>query len=121
MTEAAQERVLVCRVGSERFALPIAAVRQVVAGSPVTLLPGAPEVVRGLANVQGVLVTAVSGPRLLGQIPGGPSEWLVVLGLRDGRVGIEVDEVEDVHEGSPDGLQILELDALLGPLIADRR
>jgi len=108
-------------VGTERFALPISAVRRVVAGSPVTLLPGAPEAVRGLANVQGVLVTAVSGPRLLGQAPKGPSEWLVVLGLGDGRVGIEVDEVEDVHEGSPDGLQILELDALIGPLIADRR
>ena len=121
MTEAAQGRVLVCRVGSERFALPVSAVRQVVTASPVTLLPGAPGAVRGLANVQGVLVTALSGPSLLGKGADAPCEWLVVLGLSDGRVGIEVDEVEDVHEGSPDGMQTLELDALIGPLIADRR
>ena len=121
MTEAAVDRVLVCRVGSERFALPVSAVRQVVAASPVTLLPGAPNAVRGLANVQGVLVTALSGPILLGRAAEAPCEWLVVLGQSDGRIGIEVDEVEDVHEGSPDGLQLLELDALIRPLIADRR
>lgn len=121
MTEADVGRVLVCRVGSERFALPVSSVRQVVAATPVTLLPGAPEPVRGLANVQGVVVTALSGPLLLGKATADPCEWLVVLGHSDGRVGIEVDEVEDVHEGSPDGLPLLALDALIRPLIAERR
>ena len=121
MAEADAGRVLVCRVGSERFALPVSAVRQVVAASPVTLLPGAPDPVRGLSNVQGVVVTAFSGPRLLGHTAPQQSEWLIVLTMCEGRVGIEVDEVEDVHEGGPGPLKILELDALIRPLLAETR
>lgn len=119
MADPEASRVLVCRVGNERVALPITAVRQVVASQPVTRIPGAPEAIRGVANVQGTLVTAVSGPRLLGLPVPEQSEWLIVLSLCNGRVGLEVDEVEDVHSAGPDAPRRLEIDALIRPLIAD--
>ncbi len=66
MSEAglATERVLVCRTGNERFALPVALVREVVALPPLSRLPGTGEWVRGLANVHGVLVTVLAAPIL---------------------------------------------------------
>jgi purine-binding chemotaxis protein CheW len=118
MAEDGARRVLVCRVGSERVALPVSAVRQVVASVPVTRIPGAPEAVRGIANVHGILVTTVSVPRLLGLPVPEQSGWLVVLSMCQGRVGIEVDEVEDVHDGGGEALPMLDLDALIRPLIS---
>ncbi|HEY9382665.1 MAG TPA: chemotaxis protein CheW [Gemmatimonadales bacterium] len=119
MHEPGAGRVVVCRVGSQRFALPVAAVRQVVAAPPVSRLPGAPEAVQGIANVHGTLVTTLSGPRLLGLPIGEKSEWLIVLSLCEGRVGIEVDEVEDVEEGSGQTIRTLDLEALIRPLLSE--
>ena len=85
--------------------------------SPVTRLPEAPPLVRGLANVHGTLVTTISGPRLLAlEIPES-GDWLVVLALHQGRVGIEVDEVEDV--GECEDARLLDVDLLIAPLIAE--
>ncbi len=117
MAEVDGERLVVCRVGAERFALPVAAVREVVAAPALTRIPGAPAEVRGLANVRGTLGTAVSAPLLLGFTDPPPSEWLVVLALGGGRIGLEVDEVEDLHTGgSVAGVPRLALEALLAPL-----
>jgi len=117
MADADEERLVVCRAGGERFALPVAAVREVVAAPVLARIPGAPAAVRGLANVRGALVTAVSAPVLLGLPDPSPSEWLVVLALFGGRVGLEVDEVEDLHAGgSVAGVPRLPLEALLRPL-----
>ena len=117
MTEAGAARVVVCRVGGQRFALPIAAVREVVATPPVIRLAGAPAAIRGVANVNGTLVTSVSGRELLGSSESGGGEWLVVLTLWQGKVGLEVDEVEDVGESA--GLPQLEIARLIQPLLAD--
>jgi chemotaxis signal transduction protein len=92
-------------------------VREVVASPPVTRLPEAPPLVRGLANVHGTLVTAISGPRLLALEVPESGDWLVVLALHGGRVGIQVDEVEDVVES--DEWHVLDVDHLIAPLIAE--
>ncbi|HEV8358454.1 MAG TPA: chemotaxis protein CheW [Gemmatimonadales bacterium] len=114
MAEPHGERVVVCRVGAERFSLPVAAVREVVASPVLARIPGAPPAVRGLANVRGTLITAVSAPILLGFSDALPTEWLVVLARFGGRVGLEVDEVEDLHAGAD--VPGLPLEALLDPL-----
>ena len=118
MDEPDAGRVVVCRVGSQRFALPVAAVREIVAKPPVSRVPGVAEAVSGLANVHGTLVTTVSAPRLLGEPPGAESEWLVVLTLGDGRVGLEVDDVEDVEAGMQPDCRPFDVDALIRPLLS---
>lgn len=110
-------RVLLCRVGSERFALPLAAVREVVAAPPAARLPGAPDAVRGVANVHGTLVTVFSAARLLGFPEGSAGEWLIVLSLTGGRVGLEVDEVEDLDQAGAAGARRLDPEDLIGPLL----
>ena len=118
MGENGSSGVIVCRVGPDRFALPVSAVREVVATPPLAKLPGASAAVRGVANVRGALVTAVSGSVLLGHGAPAPTEWLVVLTLRDGLVGLEVDEVEDLQSEGSHGLRVLDAEALIRPLLA---
>ncbi len=118
MTGPGTTRVVVCRVAGERFALPIAAIREVVATPALARLPGAPEAVRGIANVRGTLVTVVSGPALFGIRNAGSTDWLLVLSMCDGTVGLEVDEVEDVHAvGTAGRLPTLDVEALVRPLL----
>jgi purine-binding chemotaxis protein CheW len=118
MSSSADARVVVCRVGTGRFALPVADVREVIAAPVLARIPGAPPAVRGVANVRGSLVTVVSGPMLLNRAEAGSSEWLLVLSLFDGRVALEVDEVEDLHTTRSAGaFQALDVEALIRPLL----
>jgi hypothetical protein len=104
MSEPA-ERVVVCRVGSERFAIPVSAVREVVATPPRARMPGS-------------LITTLSGPALLGFPADVPAEWLLLLTGWRGRVGIEVDEVEDLFAlEDHDDIRVLGLETLLEPLL----
>jgi chemotaxis signal transduction protein len=117
MSEPA-ERVVVCRVGSERFAIPVSAVREVVATPPRARIPGVSPAVRGIANVRGSLITTLSGPALLGFPADVRAEWLLLLTGWRGRVGIEVDEVEDLFAlEAQDEVQLLDLNTLLEPLL----
>jgi len=119
MSEDGAGRVVVCRVGAERFALPITVVREIVAAPELTRIPGVPPTIRGVANVRGTLVTAVSGRLLLGAPGTEADDWLLVLTMRDGRVGIVMDEVEDLQvSAAADTLPILDIEALVLPLLA---
>src|SRR5438094_6945650 len=95
MPEVAQFRTLVCRVGMRRFALRLDLAREVHTDLPITRMPGVAAPVTGIANVRGTVVTVVSGAQLLGATSS-PADWLVVLTLRDGQVGLAVEEVEDL-------------------------
>ncbi|HEY9519849.1 MAG TPA: chemotaxis protein CheW [Gemmatimonadales bacterium] len=122
MTERGPGRVVVCRVGEERFAVSVTSVREILAAPELTRIPGVSTAVRGLANVRGTLVTAMSGRGLLG-LPGPDSgDWLLVLSTRDGRVGVVMDEVEDLHEeAGATALPVLDIEALVLPLLASEQ
>lgn len=112
MGDAARERVVVCRTGQERLAIPVHLVREVVTLPPLTRIPGAPPAVRGLANVQGVLITVLNGAALAGLEGGEAGEWLVVLAARQGHVGLAVDEVEELTAAGGAATRIIELEAI---------
>jgi len=113
MAEATPERMVVCRAGGERFALPVPLVREVVALPPLTRIPGAPPAVRGLANVHGMLVTVLSGSPPAEQPSNGAAEWLVVLTARQGRVGLAVEEVEDLSTASAAAVRVADVEGLV--------
>jgi chemotaxis signal transduction protein len=97
-------------------------VREILAAPELTRIPGVPSVVRGLANVRGTLVTAVSGRGLLGLPDPHTGDWLLVLTTRDGRVGVVMDDVEDLHEeAGATALPVLDIEALVLPLLASEQ
>ena len=119
MSSASAGRVVVCRVGTRRFTVPVAAVREVVVAPGIVPIPGVPPVIRGVVNVRGGLVTVLSGALLVMEAGDGVvGECLLVLDMHEGRVAIEVDEVEDLHTSDSAGrLPMLDIEGQVRPLL----
>ena len=117
MSDAPVGRVVVCRVGTKRFTVPVAAVREVVTAPAVVRIPGSATSIRGVVNVRGGLVTVVSGAALVAEAESGASDYLLVLAMYDGRVAIEVDDIEELHTTETDDrLPMLDVEGLVRPL-----
>lgn len=112
----APDRVVICRAGNRRFALPGAVVREVCTDLKLVRMPGVALPVEGVVNLRGTLVTVVRAEAILSPGPWQPgsSEWCVVVRFREGRVGLGVDEVVDF--AVPGGLELMDVDALLEPV-----
>jgi len=118
MSSAPAGRLVVCRVGTRRFTVPVAAVREVVVAPGIVPIPGVPPVIRGVVNVRGGLVTVISGAILVMEAGDGLGQCLLVLDMHDGRVAIEVDEVEDLHTSDSAGrLPMLDIEGQVRPLL----
>ena len=91
--------LLVFRVGSELFALPLAAVLEAVEIETVHPVPGAAAGLLGLVDLRGRMLPLLSPLRALGAAPSRPAAMLV---LRDGArcVGIAIDDVDDVYRAA---------------------
>jgi chemotaxis signal transduction protein len=87
-------RLLVFRVGSERFAVELAAVDEVIDAPSVQPIPDAPQTVLGVATVRGELVTLYD-PRPILRVAG-PLDGAALLFARgDRRVALAIDDVYD--------------------------
>lgn len=115
MTDLTGARVVRCRIGDRQFGLPVTAVREVCTGFSLVRVPGVASPVEGVANIRGTLVTVIRGGELFDLAGDGPeaSKWLVVLGVRDGRIGLGVDEVLDLDTGMT-GIDLVDIEAVLG-------
>lgn len=90
---------VVFRVGGVVCALPAGVVREILPSVRATRVPGVPAGVEGLVNVRGGLVTVIDGHVLLGQPRPAESETAVLLLDRGGKVaGLTVGEVLDFLE-----------------------
>jgi purine-binding chemotaxis protein CheW len=93
-------RHVIFRVGAERYALPLSAVREVVPPAPLSLVPRAPAPIAGIMNLRGRVVTVVVLAGLLG-LPTDPAEAgtgrIVLLdrGRRD--LGLRVSDVPGIQ------------------------
>lgn len=86
--------VAVCRVGDERLALPVARVREIVPLPPLTLLPGAPAWLLGIAQVRGTLLSVVALGTLLGLGGSGTNaRYAALLDADQGPIAFTIDEV----------------------------
>lgn len=89
-------RLLLFRCGGQVLALEAGAVREILAASEPTRIPGAPAAVLGLVNVRGTLVPVVDAAQAVG-FAEGPRRGTLVIVERHGRpVGLVVDEVLDL-------------------------
>jgi purine-binding chemotaxis protein CheW len=80
------------------FAVPVEEVREVIRYQPMARVPLAPEVVSGLINLRGQIVTAIDLRRRLGIAPRPPGELPVNVIVRtdDMAVSLLVDQIGDV-------------------------
>jgi purine-binding chemotaxis protein CheW len=93
--EPAAPRYLVARVGGQRVALVMTAVREIIPLRPMTRLPGAPDWVSGLLNLRGAVLTVVELSGRLG-LAAGAAPSVIVLEVNGRSLGVRVELVESV-------------------------
>lgn len=99
-------RLILLTVDGQGYALHLEAVERVLRMAEVTPLPGAPDVVEGVINIQGEVVPVVSIRRRLGlgQRAVGPADSLVVAHARARRLAIIAESVVGVVERPADAV-----------------
>lgn len=96
-------------VNGEQYAIETRFVREVVAVTAVTPLPGSPDFIAGITAIRGELLVVVDLRFLLG-LPGGALgnvKRLIVLGTREHELAMLAEEASDVIEIATSGLQPL--------------
>jgi purine-binding chemotaxis protein CheW len=88
------ERLLVFRVGAERFAVTLSAVDEVVDAPEVRPLPDTAERMMGIAAIRGALVT-IYDPRPLLNVTGAVDDAALLFVRGGGRIGLAVGGVYD--------------------------
>ncbi|MGA2099605.1 MAG: chemotaxis protein CheW [Candidatus Sulfotelmatobacter sp.] len=89
------------------FGTPVPKVQEVILHQEMTRVPLAPDVVRGLINLRGQIVSAIDLRRRLGlpERPKGQLPMNVVVRTDDGAVSLLVDEIGDVIEVEEEALE----------------
>ena len=97
-------RWVLMMVDGQTYALPLAAVDRILRMVEVTPLPGAPDVVEGVINIQGEVIAVVSIRKRLGLAdrPLEISDSLVVAHARNRRLAVIAESVLGVVERSSD-------------------
>lgn len=86
-------------VGDDEYACDILSVQEIRAMSPITPIPNAPQCVRGVMNLRGIVVPIISLRAVLGQAgpePDGKFRVIVVVTFGVKILGLLVDAVSDV-------------------------
>jgi purine-binding chemotaxis protein CheW len=103
LSEATASRFATFSVGNLFFGIDVLNVQEVLRQQEMTRIPLAPDVIRGLINLRGQIVTAIDMRRRL-ELPAlGENETSmnVVARTQDGPVSLLVDEIGDVLELDP--------------------
>jgi len=87
--------LLVVRIGSERFAVPLESVAELVEAPQLRTVPGAPEMLLGLFTLGESLLPLYSPASILGAEPIGEQVALVMRGGQ-ARIALAVDDADDV-------------------------
>lgn len=112
---------VMCRVGAERIAVPVADVYKVLPAVRACRMPRLPDAIIGIAHHRGRIITAVDPAALLFGAPGGPSGGaearLLILERSQRHLALAVDGIDtieplrltpDLPEGPRPGLKVAE-------------
>ena len=97
-SSAATDQWISFKVGSETYAQPIAAVKEVIPYTPPVPVPGAPQSVDGILNVRGEVITVLCGLSLFvsGQREAADDGRIIILDTGRGHIGVSVDAVGEI-------------------------
>ena len=88
-------------VHAQGFALPVIDVSQVIDAEGVSLVPGAPALIEGIANHRGRILTVVDpGPMITDGIQPDPVSLVVLLRRRRNNVGLKIAATQGIVTGA---------------------
>jgi purine-binding chemotaxis protein CheW len=101
--ESVAGQYLAFKLGNEEYGLPIQSVREIIGIQPITMVPLAPEMARGVINLRGKIVPVADLRVRFGMDPGRePEPCIIIVRSRGADIGVLVDavfEVVRVQEG----------------------
>ncbi|MBC7603186.1 MAG: purine-binding chemotaxis protein CheW [Ramlibacter sp.] len=106
-TAARAGEYLTFRLGTEEFGVDIQRVQEIRSYEAPTRIPGAPDHVKGVINLRGVIVPIID-LRLRLKCPSAdynPATVVIVLAVRERVVGVVVDSVSDVMDLSESSIK----------------
>jgi chemotaxis signal transduction protein len=106
--------MLVVRIGAERFACDLAAAEEALEWPELDVVPGARAGLLGVFSHRGQLVPLHSPARALGVTHAEVQGVVVIMNIRGRRVGLALDDVEDVLIVDRSHMQRLPLPELAG-------
>lgn len=107
---ARSKRVVVFTLEEQRYGIPLAAVERVVRMVEITPLPAAPEFIRGVINVQGVIMPVLDLRRRFG-LPARPveiSDQLIIIRCPQRSFALMTESACEVRECPPQMLTTAE-------------
>lgn len=95
---AGKRDLIAFKLADQDFCIDIGLVREIRGWTPTTVLPHAPEYIKGVINLRGAVVAVVDLSARLGFGPSTPSlRHVVIIALHEGRVvGLLADLVSDI-------------------------
>lgn len=109
-TAATHERLLVeFELDGECYGVDIGSIREIIRYQPVTVIPGAPDIVEGIINLRGRVTPIVDLRKRLGLNAAEVNDTtrIIVIDVEDAMVGVHVDAVTGVISLTGDQLQQL--------------
>ncbi len=104
--ETAQgQQIMVFWLDQERFALPLAAVTEVLPAASIAPVPGAPPIVAGVMQIRGEIRPVLQLKELLGAAGTGAGETIILVRHRGREVGLRVGSVEEIRTLTEAGFQ----------------
>lgn len=100
------DQFVVSRIGAQAYALPIAAVREIVRVPEITPVPQSPDFVAGVINLRGRIIPVIDMRKRLQQpAANSPKNRILVLS-RDGKpIGVLVDSASEVIKLEPSQIE----------------
>jgi purine-binding chemotaxis protein CheW len=107
-SEAKPREMLAFQVGAQEYCVDVMAVRELRGWTPATSLPRAPDYVRGVINLRGIVLPVVDMSSRLGLARSEPGERhvVIVVSLGPQLVGLLVDAVCEILEVADTDLQL---------------
>lgn len=100
--ETAGDRYLCFGLGGEHYAIPLLAVKEVIAPPEITPVPQTPPYFLGIMNLRGQIISVIDLRSKLGIKPAAGSENAVVIcDVQPNPMGVMVDSINSVHAPRP--------------------
>ncbi|MCX7884385.1 MAG: chemotaxis protein CheW [Caloramator sp.] len=98
-------QIVIFNLGNEKYALTTDIVHGIEKMMSITKVPTAPYYVKGLTNLRGSIITIIDLKTFLNIEHKGQEQNIIVVEIRDERVGFIVDGVDEVVEISDDMIE----------------
>jgi len=93
-----EDQIVVFELGSEQFGIRIAAVESIIKMQPITVIPHAPEFIKGVTNLRGKVLPVIDLRQRFGLPPKVEDKRnrIIVVSINQTEVGMIVDGVDEV-------------------------